>query len=84
LLYKLHLYKLFTKILTKRLTSKLDFYQSVEQADFRAGYNTSDHLYVVKTLIKKSIKYNKSLIFVPIFVGYEKAFDSNTMSYLKC
>lgn len=69
-----HLYKLFTKILTKRLTYKLDFYQPTEQAAFRSGYGTNDHLQVVKLLIEKSIEYNKPLVLV--FVDYEKAFDS--------
>lgn len=69
-----HLYKLFTKILTKRLTSKLDFYQPTEQAGFRSGYGTNDHLQVIKTLIEKSVEYNKPLVL--IFVDYEKAFDS--------
>lgn len=33
-------YKLFTRILTNRLTNKLDYYQ-VEQAAFRRHYSTS-------------------------------------------
>lgn len=69
-----HLYKLFTKIITKRLESKLDFYQPPEQAGFRSGYGTNDHLQVIKTLIEKSVEYNKPLVLV--FVDYEKAFDS--------
>lgn len=69
-----HLYKLFTKIITARLTNKLDLYQPKEQAGFRAGYGTNDHLQVVKSLIEKSMEYNKPLVLV--FVDYEKAFDS--------
>lgn len=69
-----HLYKVLTKILTNRLTAKLDFYQPVEQAGFRKGYSTIDHLYTVKTLIEKCTEYN-----VPVhmaFVDFHKAFDS--------
>lgn len=48
-----HLYKLFIKILTKRLTPKLNFYQLIEQTGFREGYRTSDHLQNIKILIEK-------------------------------
>lgn len=69
-----HIYKIFTKILTKRLTNKLIFYQPKEQAGFRPGFGTNDHLLSIKVLIEKCIEYNKPLIL--IFVDYEKAFDS--------
>lgn len=39
-----HPYKLLTKILTNRLTSKIDGYQLEEQAGLRKGYSTIDHL----------------------------------------
>lgn len=44
-------YKLVTKIITNRLTTKLDFYQPPEQACFRKGYITVDHLQVLRLLI---------------------------------
>lgn len=69
-----HIYKLFTKIITKRLEARLDFYQPREQAGFRSGYGTNDHLLVIKNLIEKSAEYNKPLAL--IFVDYEKAFDT--------
>lgn len=75
-----HLYKLFMKIIAKRLTPKLDFYQPKEQAGFRAGYGTNDHLHTIKTLIEKSTEYNKPLILV--FVDYEKAFDSISQQHM--
>ena len=68
------LHKLFNKIITRRLEFKLDSYQPPEQAGFRFGYETNDHLQVIKTLIEKSVEYNKPLVMV--FVDYEKAFDS--------
>lgn len=69
-----HVYKLFTKIITKRLANKLELYQSREQAGFRSGYGTNDHLLVIKNLIEKCAEYNKPLVL--IFVDYEKAFDT--------
>lgn len=69
-----HVYKLFTRIVTKRITNKLDLYQPREQAGFRRGFGTNDHLLVVKTIIEKCTEYKKPI--VPIFVDYEKAFDS--------
>lgn len=69
-----HLYKLFTKIITKRLENKLEAYQPREQAGFRKGYGTNDHLQTIKTLIEKSIEYNKPLAL--IFIDFKKAFDT--------
>lgn len=69
-----HLYKIFMKIICNRLTSKLDFYQPTEQAGFRSGYGTNDHLQTIKTLIEKSIEYNRPLVLT--FVDFQKAFDT--------
>lgn len=69
-----HMYKLFTRIIASRLKIKLDLYQPREQAGFRSGYGTNDHLQVLKSLIEKTIEYNKPLVL--IFVDYEKAFDT--------
>lgn len=40
----LPLYKLLITILIKRLTPKLDFYQTIEQAQFRSRYSSNDDL----------------------------------------
>lgn len=69
-----HIYKLFTKVITNRLSNKMDFYQPREQAGFRSGFGTNDHLQVVKSIIEKCVEYNRPLVL--IFVDYEKAFDS--------
>ena len=67
-------YKLFSKVLTKRLESILDENQPREQAGFRSGYSTMDHLHTINQLIEKTSEFNKSLCLA--FVDYEKAFDS--------
>ena len=68
------LYKLLTKIIVNRLTNKLEFYQPIEQAGFRKGYSTIDHIQVVRTLIEKCTEYNVPLHLA--FVDYQKAFDT--------
>lgn len=76
-----HLYKLFTRIINNRLTKKLDSYQPTEQAGFRKGFNTNDHLQTIKTVIEKTTEYNIPLHLA--FVDYQKAFDSiETWSFL--
>ena len=68
------LYKLFMKIMPKRITRKLDFHQPVEQAGFRSGFSTNDHLQVMRTLIEKCNEYKIGIVL--IFIDFEKAFDS--------
>lgn len=68
------IYKLFTKILTDRLTTKFDGYQAKEQAGFRKGYSTVDHLLTMKILIERANEYNIPLYIA--FVDFEKVFDS--------
>ena len=68
------LYKLFMKVVTKRINKKLDFFQPIEQAGFRSGFSTNDHLQVMRSLIEKCNKYKIEIALA--FVDYEKAFDS--------
>ena len=72
-----NIYKVFTKILTLRLTRVLVENQSIEQAGFRSGYSTIDHLHTVNQLKEKCAEYQKPLC--PAFVDYEKAFDSTSL-----
>ena len=69
-----NIYKLFTKIITNRITRTLDENQPREQAGFRRGFSTIDHLHAVNQLIEKCAEYK-----IPLVVGlvdYNKAFDS--------
>ena len=67
-------YKLLSKILTTRITKKLDFYQLEEQAGFRCGYNTMDNILTMRVLIEKATEYQMPLWYA--FIDYKKAFDS--------
>ena len=69
-----HLYKLFTKIVQNRLKKELDAQQPREQAGFREGFSTTDHLHAINQLIEKSNEYQLDLCIG--FIDYEKAFDS--------
>lgn len=69
-----HLYKLLTKIITNRLTTKLDSYQPIEQAGFRKGFGTINHLQTIRAAIEKTTEYNIPLHLA--FIDYHKAFDS--------
>ena len=62
------------KVITKRIDNKLDFYQPIEQAGFRSGFSTNDHLQVMSSLIEKCNEYKIEIALA--FVDYEKAFDS--------
>ena len=51
----------------------MDTADSREQAGFRAGFSTIDHLHVINQLQEKAHEYNIPLCFA--FVDYEKAFN---------
>ena len=68
--------KLFTSLLNHRLCIFLEDYGILgeEQAGFRSGYNTVDHVFVLNTLIELYSHKRKKLFCA--FIDYKKAFDS--------
>ena len=63
------MYKLFTRIILNRTFPTLEEQQPKEQAGFRRGYSTTDHLFVMRCCEYK----------IPIcltFIGYENAIDN--------
>ena len=74
--------KLFTSILNYRLSEFLDESGALgeEQAGFRSGYSTQDHVFTLKMLIDLYNSHNKRLYCA--FIDYKKAFDSIHRSYL--
>ncbi|XP_063630801.1 zinc finger protein 135-like [Cydia splendana] len=69
-----HVYKLFSRVITNRLARRLDNFQPPEQAGFRRGFSTVDHIHTLRQVIQKTEEYNLPLCLA--FVDYEKAFDS--------
>ena len=52
-----HTGKLFSKIILSRMEATLDYNQAREQAGFRKGYSTTDHLQVLTQIIEKMNEY---------------------------
>jgi len=68
--------KLLNSIMNNRITSFLEKQRKLnkEQISFKEGHRTADHLFVIKTLIRKYKKEHKSIY--ACFVDFKKAFDS--------
>ena len=68
--------KLFCTILYNRLDPLLEKENIYckEQAGFRKDYRTSDHIFLLRSIIKEHITQNK--ILYTCFVDFSKAFDS--------
>ena len=56
------------------MKNTLDANQPREQAGFRKGFATTDHLHTINQIIEKSNKFNLPLCIA--YIDYEKAFDS--------
>ncbi|KAE9418638.1 hypothetical protein Angca_008832, partial [Angiostrongylus cantonensis] len=66
-------YKLFTRVFLKRIDRTLDEGQPCEQAGFRKGFSTMDHIHTLTRLIEVSREYKRPLCLT--FIDLEKAFD---------
>ena len=68
--------KIFTTILNKRLIIFGNKFNIIpeEQAGFREGYSTIDHIYTLYAMIQKQFSNNRKLYVA--FIDYRKCFDS--------
>ena len=70
------LYKLFSRLLCNRLLPVLDSEQSPDQAGFRPGKSTTDHLFTIGILQETAEEWQTPLWIAAI--DFKKAFDSVT------
>ena len=69
--------KLFSQILLNRLTSFIDEKNllSPNQGGFLKGKSTSDHIFLMQTIIEKVVKKGKRKLYVA-FIDFQKAYDT--------
>ena len=53
-----HIYNLLMNVPKSRLSSSLDEHQPPEQAVYRRGFSTIDHLHAVSRVLEKTAEYN--------------------------
>ncbi|KAK6743543.1 hypothetical protein RB195_010674 [Necator americanus] len=68
------IYRLFTRVILNKIEKVLDEGQPCEQAGFRKGFSTIDHIHTVSKLIEVSREYKTPLCLT--FIDLKKAFDS--------
>ena len=68
--------KLFSLILLKRLTNYMasKTFLSPNQIGFMKGSTTSDHIFLLQTIIEKFVKKNKNKLYAA-FIDFRKAYD---------
>ncbi|KAL9976159.1 hypothetical protein ACROYT_G013418 [Oculina patagonica] len=66
--------KVMGRVIITRLHDAVDRMLREEQAGFRRGRSTTEHIFVLRNVIEQSLEWNASLY--TCFVDYEKAFDS--------
>jgi len=67
-------YKVLTRVITRRVEEVVSSKLPVEQAGFRKGYSTVDHIMSLNLLVEKCREWNLPLHL--IFIDFKKAFDS--------
>lgn len=68
------IYKVFSKCIFRRIRKTLDEQQPREQAGFRSGFSTTDHLQTINQIIEKSKEYQQDIHIA--FIDFMKAFDT--------
>ena len=78
--------KIFCLILLNRLENFIEKKHPVSpnQIGFKKGHRTSDHIFVIKTIVDKIVKTEKGKLFVA-FIDFRKAYDriNRTLLLLK-
>ena len=77
------LHKLYSSVLLFRLQEYVDKHNllSDNQIGFRKGKRTSDHIFILKTLVDKFLRMHKCKLSVG-FIDFKKAYDSINRDHL--
>ena len=69
--------KLYSLIMLKRLTNYIKIYKCISpnQIGFMEGCRTSDHIFLLQTIIEKVVKKNHKRLYCA-FVDFKKAYDT--------
>ena len=68
------LYKLFSRMLCGRLRKTIESQQSIDQAAYRKGFSTEDHLLTLTLLLEASSEWSTE-VWIGL-IDFEKAFDT--------
>ena len=68
--------KVFSLILLKRLETLIETFHPISpnQVGFKKGHRTSDHVFVLNTIVNKMVKVDKKKLYVA-FIDFRKAYD---------
>lgn len=67
---------MFSAIINSRISPVIEANQPVEQAGFRKGFSTVDHIHAIELIIEKYREQRRPLYLA--FIDYQKAFDAVT------
>ena len=69
--------KLFSFILLKRLVQFIDIKNLIapQQIGFMKGKSTSEHIFLLQTIVEKVVKKNKKKLYA-VFIDFKKAYDT--------
>ena len=75
-----HAYKVFAKLIQNRMKQREEEILGEEQAGFRSGRGTVDHIFTLLQVIEKRWEKNKDTYCV--FIDFKQAFDSINREYM--
>ena len=65
--------KILSRVLVRRISKGVDTILREEQAGFRGGRGTTEHIHTLRNIIEQANEWNSNLY--TCFIDYEKAFD---------